>query len=193
MEILISILTGVFAANFVFARGFGVGMAMIAANNRQKLSRICLVVTLFSVMSSVCIWAVEHFSGLGIAREVLPLLYITVIASIYSLSLFLCVLFFRDRFVRIRKYIHISAFNSLVMGSAYLVSSGRTELDEFTAFGLTAGLGFTFAAFMLSAVYPRLNSDDIPKAFRGYPAVMIFIGIISMAMMGILGYAPSYR
>ena len=193
MPALISILTGVFASNFVFSRGFGVGMSIIAASSRQKLFRICAVVTYFCCMSSLCIWAVQKFFGLGVETEVLPLLYVTVIGAIYSLTQFLCVLFIRKRFVMIRKYIHISAFNSLVMGTAYLVSSGQETAAEFIAFGLSAGLGFSLASVMLSAVYPVLSSEKVPKAFRGYPAVMITIGIISMAMVGILGSTPSYR
>ncbi|MBQ7989610.1 MAG: hypothetical protein IJ251_01015 [Oscillospiraceae bacterium] len=193
MSALTAVLSGVLASNFVFARGFGVGMSIIAASSRQKLLRICAVVTYFSCMSSLCIWVVRHFFGLGVETEILPLMYVTVISVIYLLSLFFCVLFFRKRFVSIRKYIHISAFNSLVMGTAYLVSSGRNDAGEFMIFGLSAGLGFTLASVMLSAVYPLLSSEKVPKAFRGYPAVMIFIGVISMAMVGILGAAPSYR
>ena len=45
---------------------------------------------------------------------------------------------------------------------------------------------------MLSGVYGQLYSKDVPSVFRGYPAVMIFTGIIAMALYGILGHIPSY-
>ncbi len=192
MSVLIAAVTAVIASNMVFTRAFGVSVAMTAASNPKKLFGICAAVTWFCVTSSAAIWALAHFEGIGIERSYVPMLYVTVIGAIYSLTLYLSAAFMKKRFRAMKKYIHIAAFNSLVMGTAYLSSSGRETLGEYIGFGLLSGLGFTFAAFLLSAVNMKLRSDDVPQVFRGYPAIMIFIGIISMAMLGILGYAPSY-
>ena len=68
-----------------------------------------------------------------------------------------------------------------------------TASDELNLlFGLCSGAGFAAAAYMLSGVYGQLYSKDVPSVFRGYPAVMIFTGIIAMALYGILGHIPSY-
>ncbi|MBQ5310965.1 MAG: hypothetical protein ILP19_02845 [Oscillospiraceae bacterium] len=191
MSVLIAAVTAVIASNIVFTRAFGVSMTLTAASNPKKLIGICAAVTWFCVASSAGIWAVAHFAGIGIEKAYVPMLYVTVIGAIYSLTLYLSAAFLKKRFKGMKKYIHMAAFNSLVMGTAYL-SSGKETLAEHLGFGLSAGLGFTFAAVMLSAVNTKLRSDDVPAAFRGYPAMMIFIGVISMAMLGILGFVPSY-
>jgi electron transport complex protein RnfA len=52
-------------------------------------------------------------------------------------------------------------------------------------FGLQTGLGFLLASLMLLAVRHRLYSQKVPAAFRGYPAVLLYIGLISMAVHAI--------
>ena len=78
------------------------------------------------------------------------------------------------------------------MGTIFLSASGCTTFGEYLIFGITSGLGFAAASYMLSGVYSELYSENVPRVFRGYPAVMIFSGIMAMAVYGILGHAPAY-
>ena len=36
----------------------------------------------------------------------------------------------------------------------------------------------------------RLDNPDVPKAFRGLPAILIYLGIIALALMGFSDSAP---
>ena len=47
------------------------------------------------------------------------------------------------------------------------------------------GIGFALAAYIISANYEKLSSDDIPAAFRGFPIYSLYIGIISMIIFAI--------
>ena len=49
-------------------------------------------------------------------------------------------------------------------------------------FGLKSGLGFFLTALMLSAVRERLYDEEVPETFRGFPAIMIYTGLLSMAI-----------
>ena len=48
--------------------------------------------------------------------------------------------------------------------------------------GLEAGVGFVVAAVFLAMAYKKLNSEKVPASFRGFPAMLIYLGIISMAV-----------
>ena len=50
------------------------------------------------------------------------------------------------------------------------------------SFGLEAGVGFIIASLFLAAAFRKLNSEKVPASFRGYPAMLIYLGIISMAV-----------
>lgn len=192
-SIVISVLTLVIAENFVFARAFGVSTMIVSAKNKRNLRGICLGIVYFTTASSAAAWmvnsALPSFSSQACFK---PFLYVLLIGILYIITLLGAYLFFRSRFSRLKKYVHIAAFNGSVMGTIFLCSSSCEGAAEYILFGLCSGLGFSAASYMLSGVYSQLYSKAVPKAFRGYPSVMLFAGIIAMALYGILGHAPSF-
>ena len=188
---IISVITALLAENFVFARALGVSTMIMAAKNKRNLPGICLGVLYFTLTASWAAWLLSHRAA-DIQKPFVPLTYVFTIGLIYLITLLLAFIFFKGRFGRIKKYVHISAFNSVIMGTIFLSMNSCTALYEYLLFGLCSGAGFAAAAYMLSGVYGQLYSKDVPSVFRGYPAVMIFTGIIAMALYGILGHIPSY-
>ena len=189
--LIISVITALLAENFVFARALGVSTMIMAAKNKRNLPGICLGVLYFTLTASWAAWRLSHRAA-DIQKPFVPLTYVLTIGLIYLITLLLAFIFFKGRFGRIKKYVHISAFNSVIMGTIFLSMNSCTALYEYLLFGLCSGAGFAAAAYMLSGVYGQLYSKDVPSVFRGYPAVMIFTGIIAMALYGILGHIPSY-
>ena len=188
--LIISVITALLAENFVFARALGVSTMIMAAKNKRNLPGICLGVLYFTLTASWAAWLLSHKAA-DIQKPFVPLTYVLTIGLIYLITLLLAFIFFKGRFGRIKKYVHISAFNSVIMGTIFLSMNSCTALYEYLLFGLCSGAGFA-AAYMLSGVYGQLYSKDVPSVSRGYPAVMIFTGIIAMALYGILGHIPSY-
>ena len=189
--LIISVITALLAENFVFARALGVSTMIMAAKNKRNLPGICLGVLYFTLTASWAAWLLSHRAA-DIQKPFVPLTYVLTSGLIYLITLLLAFIFFKGRFGRIKKYVHISAFNSVIMGTIFLSMNSCTALYEYLLFGLCSGAGFAAAAYMLSGVYGQLYSKDVPSVFRGYPAVMIFTGIIAMALYGILGHIPSY-
>jgi electron transport complex protein RnfA len=74
------------------------------------------------------------------------------------------------------------------MGSLFTISekasadSSLMNAGEYVKFGFKAGIGFIIAALFLTAAYRKLNSSKVPASFRGLPAMLVYIGIISMAV-----------
>ena len=77
-------------------------------------------------------------------------------------------------------------FNSCnALNAVVILGTTRTNMwttNSFYASGIEAGTGFIFAAFVLTAAFKRLNSQDVPASFRGFPATLVYLGIVSMAI-----------
>ncbi len=190
-SLVASVIMSVIAENLVFSRAFGVTPMIAAAKNKRTLPGVCAGVSYFTAASSIGMWAVSRLFSSG-DKHYLVALYAFIVGAIYFVTLLCAFVFVREKFSRIKKYVHISAFNSAVMGTIFLSASGCTTFGEYLIFGITSGLGFAVASYMLSGVYSELYSENVPIVFRGYPAVMIFSGIMAMAVYGILGHAPAY-
>ena len=74
------------------------------------------------------------------------------------------------------------------MGTLFTITDradAYPSLNTFVNFvlsGAEAGTGFILAAFILTAAYRKLNSAKVPASFRGFPAMLVYLGLISMAV-----------
>lgn len=211
---IFSSLISLLADNLIFTKALGTSTLMTASKNRSNLVILSLMMTLFSVLGCVLTGLLYRiFPLMMINLTVFPisvfqlLLYAAVISAVYLLTLLLLRLIGGEKWSKFRKYVHLSAFNCAVMGTVQLAfpsglfardavtpaeflglqfySIDRLSITGSLLFGLQTGLGFLLASLMLLAVRRRLYSDSVPEAFRGFPAVLVYIGLISMAVHAI--------
>ena len=45
---------------------------------------------------------------------------------------------------------------------------------------------------MLNIAHEKLDSDKIPRIFRGYPIMLVYIGVISLAFYALAGYTVDF-
>jgi len=57
-----------------------------------------------------------------------------------------------------------------------------THAPQVIGYCLGAGLGFALAAWLLNAGMRRADNPDIPYALRGTPVMLIYIGILALAL-----------
>lgn len=190
-KLIMSAAAAILAENTVFSRAFGVSTMITAAKNKRNLAGTVLGVTWFTIWAGTAGWLLSLYST-DPGRIFMPLRYAAVIGCIYAVTLVLARFITGRAFGSIKKYVHISAFNSTVMGTIFLSAGRCSSLSEFLMFGLWAGLGFGLAAVMLSGVYGQLCSDKVPASFRGFPAIMLYTGLMAMAVYGIAGRTPGY-
>ncbi|MBQ8961150.1 MAG: hypothetical protein IJ071_08045 [Ruminococcus sp.] len=184
---LINDFIALLAANLILTQALGTSTIFIASGSRRKLVATTLVITLFTTAGAAAAYAVD--SLLPSQYSYLTLLCYTLTVSLLYV-IFLTVFYFisKERFKSVRRYIHISAFNCAVMGTLFTISGRASEdpalsnIGSYVFAGLEAGVGFVLAALILSAAFHKLNSAKVPAAFRGSPAMLVYLGIISMAV-----------
>lgn len=150
-------------------------------------------VTYITAMVSVLTYFADKLFGISETSYIyIPLVYIVILGSVYIITL-LCLWRFAPKlFTKMRKYIHISAFNCAVLGSMFLISKNCETLAEYFFHGIGIGLGFVLAVYLTAIVYDRLYSEKAPYAFRGYPLLLVYIGILGMAFWGLSSHTLNY-
>ncbi len=210
---LFSSFLSLLADNLIFTRALGTSTLMAASKNRSNLIVLSVMMTGFSVagcvLTTFLYWSIPVLRSVSVIPEAIfsPLLYSAVISVIYIVMLLLLYVICGKKFAAIKKYVHLSAFNCAVMGAMHLcfaperfltgsfvptvflgmplhLIDGRTVLGSLF-FGLQMGLGFVLASLFLLAVRKRLYASEVPAAFRGFPAILVYIGLLSMAVHAI--------
>ncbi len=175
------------AANLILSQALGTSTLFVAADSRRKLVGTACCITIFTTIGSAAAYFINkllpsEYKNFTLLLYVLTigLLYIGLLSAVYFIT--------PERFEKIRKYIHLSAFNCAVIGTLFTMEQKSAndpslmKLGEYVKFGLEAGLGFITAALILTAAFRKLNSSKVPSSFRGGPAILIYLGIISMAV-----------
>lgn len=184
---LINDLITLLAANLILSQALGTSTIFIAAGSKKNLVGTACVITLFTTLGSAAAYLIDCVLPGRIAVMRL-LLYTLVTGLLYVLLLTAAYCICRGAFQDLRRYIHVSAFNCAVMGTLFTINeraamdSSVFSLSEYVSAGFEAGIGFIIAALILTAAYRKLNSAKVPAAFRGFPAMLVYLGIISMAV-----------
>ena len=73
------------------------------------------------------------------------------------------------------------ALNSAVLAAALKLQEAESIGDVLLR-SLGIGLGFLFGLFLLTGVQEKLEHDQAPKAFRGFPLQILAAAIVAMAL-----------
>lgn len=192
-NIIMTAFAAIIAENTVFCRAMGTSTLMIVAKKRKNLLGFGISVTYMTSAVSLLTYFADKILGVSrISYIYIPLVYTAILGIVY-ISALLCMWRFAPRlFAKMRKYIHVSTFNCAVLGSMFLISKYCETLSDYFLHGVGIGLGFVLAVYITSVVYDRLYSEKAPYAFRGYPLMMIYLGILGMAFWGLSGHSLNF-
>ena len=197
MEIITAIISAsmlsIFVQNAIFERAFGSNVAIYASRKESHVTGFTLGITLMTTVASMITYFLD---GLLLPFKYgwlfMPLVYVAVISILYLIALFGMWAIFPKMFARARKFAHLAVFNCTVIGALFLNSNYGDDIWSYIGYGLGTGIGFFLACLLLNIAHEKLDSDKIPKAFRGYPIMLVYIGVISLAFYALVGYTVDF-
>lgn len=183
----------VFSQNAIFDRAFGANVAIYASRKDDHVFGFTVGITSVTTLASIASYFLDKIVlPLEYGYLFMPLIYIGIIGIIYIAGLLVLWKFYHNTFRKVRKFAHLSVFNCAVIGALLLNSNYGSDLAGYIGYGFGTGLGFFLACFMLNIAHDRLDSDKIPRVFRGYPIMLIYIGIVSLAFNVLVGYTAQF-
>ncbi len=181
-DILTYALGAVFIQNVVFSAGSEVSLTLLALRKPPKLLAVSLIVSVFSLLSLLTMYPFDllawggwlsYMPIRGVLLSAAALLWYLIIGGIVrridSLN------------AKIGSFIAPAALNSAVMSFPLL--AGLEKIGSIwgifgTAIG--AGAGFALASWLINIGMRRANNPDMPKFLQGAPAMLIYIGLLSL-------------
>jgi electron transport complex protein RnfA len=160
----------------------GVGRRLEAA------AGMALATMLVLTLSAGASWIAWHWLleplGLGYLRT---LVFILLIAALVQ---------FTEMLVRstspllhelLGVFLPLITTNCAVLGVALINFDRGHGFLESLVFGAAAGAGFGGALLAFAGLRERLESADLPEAFRGAPIALVTAGLMALAFMGFAG------
>lgn len=178
----------VFTNNFIFSRFLGNCPYLGVSNKLETATGMGVAVTFVMGLASL-------FTYLSYAYILVPLelQYLNTIAFILIIA---ALVQFVEMFMRkslpalysaLGIYLPLITTNCAVLGVALLNMNSGYNLLESVLSGVFGALGFLLAIVLMAGVRERLESSDIPRAFKGFPISLIIAGLMSVAFLGFSG------
>jgi Na+-translocating ferredoxin:NAD+ oxidoreductase RnfA subunit len=179
-------LLAIFAQNAVFTRALGVSrMVQLVGDDRTSSALFGMMLCITQVLvAPVAFFAGRWFiAPLDNRAQLRPLVYIA------SIALVLWLLRSLPRRSQLLRIVPLAALNSGVLGTVLVERTQTFTLGQSLGFGLGSGLGYVLAVLLVTEARHRLRSRAIPKAFRGLPITLVYIGVLALAIYGFTGHS----
>ena len=182
----------IFAQNAVFTRSLGVSRLVPLVGDERTSS---WWFALMLCITQVLVAPLAYFAGSFIAplpnrAQLRPLVYIASIAVVcLAEHLVLWLLRSLPRRAQLLRIVPLAALNSGVLGTVLVERTQSFTLGQSLGFGLGSGIGYVLAVLLVTEARHRLRSKAIPKAFRGLPITLVYIGVLALAIYGFTGHS----
>ena len=184
-ELLSFFITIALLQNIVFTTGFGSSSVLRVVRKPRTVWLFSAILTVFSILTVVIAYPLDKLCGTAITNFWRPPMLLAITAVLYIVAVPILKRFFTPFYERVNRMLPLAAFNSLVVGIA-LVSNVQfaSSLGGIIGLAIGACLGFALLTFLVDEGIERLDNPDMPEAFRGMPATLLYIGILALAFMG---------
>ena len=176
--------------NLLFTRAMDVPhMREMCASPKRIIEYGCLVTLILIVAAPFSYGAAKLLRGLPVYGYILALVMLLILTGLYAGAYFLLKKYAPLWFQRIGRQLPYAAFNCATLGTMLLASKDAeiNRLWKCLAYHMGAGVGFMAAMLLLWSVHRRQKSSQAPNSFRGEPLQLVTIGLIALALAGLVG------
>ena len=182
------ILTVMLVNNYVLAQFLGICPFLGVSKKLDSAVGMSLAVTFVMVLATLATWPIQNLIldrfGIGYLQTVVFILVIAALVQLVELAL---KKFVPPLYKSLGVYLPLITTNCAVLGVT--VNNIDSELNFLGSIcnALGAGIGFLIAMVLFAGVRGKMESCDIPEAFKGIPSTLIAASILSVSFMGFGG------
>ncbi len=185
-EMLAVIIVAAVTENLLFARALGVDHILERTKSYRAIIRLgamtCVVSFLGGVMAWVFKFTLKGYAWWPVFRG------LAVLISISAAYFLIVVLTGTRNLHSVQSLPVTAAFNGASFGAVLIAILSRDTLLQTIAYCLGCSAGLTIAMMLVHSGRERLELCKVPKSFGGLPITMIYIGILSLAIYGLIGH-----
>jgi electron transport complex protein RnfA len=115
------------------------------------------------------------------------IVFILVIAALVQLVEMFLKKFSQSLYNALGVYLPLITTNCAVLGVALTNIQNGYGVLKSTFNGFATAVGFTIGIVIMAGIRERIEGNDIPKSFQGFPIVLITAGLMAIAFIGFSG------
>ncbi len=187
----------IFAQNMIFSRGVGVSrMLKLVEDPTVNTFVFGGLICVIQVVAGIISFFVNRLVAvkLGDFRIfITPAIMVGCIILVYIVMFFgIAFCYKKNNAKDVLAALPFATFNCCVLGTLLLTNTKNYTLLQTIAFSIGTAVGYILATILVSEGQRTLTGRNIPQAFKGFPATLVYIGVLALAIYGFTGHMPSY-
>lgn len=189
-KILLIMLAAILTENFIFSKFYGICPFLGVSDKPSTALGMGMSVTFVMTLASAATYLVYYYVLTPLGLEYLKTVaFILVIAALVQLIEMFLKKYVTSLYSALGIYLPLITTNCAVLGAALTNIQNEYSFVESVAFGFSAAIGFTMAILIFAGVRERMKYSDPPKAFKGFPLVLLAAALLAMAFSGFSGFS----
>lgn len=189
IDFILLAMTAITLENAIFTRALGIDKTVFTVNRGKQILVYGGMVTVVTMLSSmVGYWLTELLASMGWSSFYRSIIYLVGMSLVYIACHFGLMLLPKRIASRANGYLSLASFNCAVLGSVMLSAMQSYTFAQYMGFGFGTGVGFTAAYWLVVEGRRRIELSALPRSFRGFPSMVLYIGIMSLAFYGLSGH-----
>mgnify|MGYP002515657600 CR=1 FL=1 len=189
VSMIITLLYAMLLQNLVLGSAYGISETMRIARTPKHIIMYALSVGFYCFFAScACIFADRAGLTENASLPVHIAIYTFVLCVIYLLSALFCVYILKAD----KKYMNslgICAFNTLTLAVPIINFKANHTFFEAAGTSLGAAGAFVLSLLLINGGMRFLQSRNIPRVFKGTPALFIYVSLLSLMLSCLSGEA----
>jgi electron transport complex protein RnfA len=189
MELILLFIGAILVNNVILSRFLGICPFLGVSKRVETALGMGMAVTFVMTLASI----ISHLVYVGILEQfkiefLYTIAFILVIASLVQLVEMVIQKTSPTLYQALGVYLPLITTNCAVLGIAIInIQAEEPTLIKSIVNGFGSAVGFTIAIVLLAGLRERIEFNNIPKAFKGYPIVLITAGLMAIAFFGFAG------
>ncbi|HOD33394.1 MAG TPA: RnfABCDGE type electron transport complex subunit A, partial [Holophaga sp.] len=172
--------------NIVFARFLGICPYLGVSKKVETASGMGMAVIFVMTLSSTFAWTLQKLLPSGL-EYLQTILFILVIAALVQFVEFFMKKAMPTLYRALGIYLPLITTNCTILWVALYVVQEKFSFLTMLIFSLATGAGYLLAIVLFASLRERLETADIPEAFKGLPIALVTAALLGMAFMGFSG------
>ena len=185
--ILMSVNT-MLVSNIVFARFLGICPYLGVSRKVETASGMGMAVVFVMTLAATFSWVIQEMILRPANLEFLQtIVFILVIAALVQFVEFFMKKSMPALYRALGIYLPLITTNCTILYVALYVVQFKFSFVTMLIYSIATGAGYLLAIVIFASVRERIETADIPDAFKGLPIALVTAALIGMAFMGFAG------
>lgn len=187
-EMLVIFISMIIINNYVLQQFLGICPFLGVSKKLDSAVGMSMAVIFVMVLATAVTWPIQTYLldafGIGYMQTVV---FILVIAALVQLVEITMKKYMPSLHKALGVYLPLITTNCAVLGVAIMNIDNGYGFGQSIVNAIGAGVGFLVAMVLFSGVRGKMETADIPEAFKGAPSVLVAASFLAMSFMGFAG------